>query len=139
MHYSTTFDAVGNKASYQSIDEKDRFNTTQRDQYSPDKIKFAGAALEANKATVFESMARQSRLKLNVDGKPRGLLAHEDFGKPAQKRKEKNSLAEAGFSQTSAAFSPARDDLYVARTRNSNSQIEQAADRYAQKKANRQA
>lgn len=139
MHYSSTFDAVGQKASYQSIDDKERFNTTQRDQFSPNKIKFAAANLNANVPTVFETMAKASRLKLNVDGKPRGLLAHEDFGKSAQKRKEKNALLEAGFSQTSTAFSPRKDDLHIARTRNSNSQIEAAAGRYAsQKRGNKQ-
>ena len=35
----------------------------------------------ANPKTIFEEMAMRSRKCLNVDGKPRGLLAHEDHMK----------------------------------------------------------
>jgi len=77
MHYSTTFEAVGGTRGDKTLDDM-RFRTTQRDEHSYENVKFGN---NANPKTVFEAMAKQSRLKACLDGKPRGLLAHVDFGK----------------------------------------------------------
>ena len=51
-----------------------------------------GGNQKANPPTIFEQMAKQSRQRLNVDGKPRGLLAHEDYGKGRNSLIDKNAL-----------------------------------------------
>ena len=80
MHYNTTFEAVGKKSDDPQIDEM-RFRTTNRDELSSEKVKFQ---IDPNPTTVFEDMAKASRKKLVVDGKPRGLLAHVDKGKTSR-------------------------------------------------------
>ena len=53
-----------------------RFRTTQMEEHNTNKIAFGRT--QANPKTIFEEMARQSRRKMNYDGKPNTLLAHEE-------------------------------------------------------------
>ena len=55
-----------------------RFKTTNRDQFSLEKIRFGKAA---NPQTIYEKMALQSRKLVATFGKPRSILAHEDRGR----------------------------------------------------------
>ena len=79
MHYKETFKAVGNEKGIKNDLDEMRFRTTQQLEHNNEKVRFGGT--NANPPTIFEEMAKQSRLRLNVSGKPRGLLAHEDFGR----------------------------------------------------------
>ena len=106
MHYSTTFEAVGGTTGDKQLDDM-RFRTTQRDEHNNDKIRFG---MQANPKTVFETMAKQSRMKACIDGKPRGLLAHVDHGKARHSATNKSSLQDVG----KGVVSPKRD--YTIRT-----------------------
>ena len=55
-----------------------RFRTTQKEFHNESKIRFGGKLVDPNPVTVYERMAKASRFRLMKDGKPRGLLAHED-------------------------------------------------------------
>ena len=97
MHYTKTFDAVGTSTGDKELDNL-RFRTTNRDEHSTEKVSFV---VDANPKTVYEQMAKQSRRKMNLDGKPRGLLAHVDFGKDARgSASVKPHLQNAGLAQT---------------------------------------
>ena len=96
MHYTKTFDAVGTSTGDKELDSM-RFRTTNRAEHSPEKVSFV---VDANPQTVYERMAKQSRRKMNVDGKPRGLLAHVDFGKGRGSASVKPHLQDAGLAQT---------------------------------------
>ena len=67
MHYSQTFDAVGQSTGDKELDAM-RFRTTQMDTHNEEKVKFG---VRANPSTCFEDMARQSHLKMKMDTKPR--------------------------------------------------------------------
>ena len=77
MHYSTTFEAVGGSTGNKQLDDM-RFRTTNGDVLNNEAVRFG---MNANPKTVWETMAKQSRMKPQVDGKPRGLLSHVDFTK----------------------------------------------------------
>ena len=95
MHYTKTFDAVGTSTGDKELDNM-RFRTTNRAEHSPEKVSFV---VDANPKTVYEQMAKQSRRKMNLDGKPRGLLAHVDFGKRGS-ASVKPHFQDAGLAQT---------------------------------------
>lgn len=82
MHYNKNFDAVGTSTGDKEFDMQ-RFRTTQGEFHSYGHTKFGGNRLNPNPITVYEKMAKASRFRLMRDGKPRGLLAHEDFRKSA--------------------------------------------------------
>ena len=87
MHYSQTFDAVGQSTGDKELDAM-RFRTTQMDTHNDEKVKFG---VRANPPTMFEEMARQSHLKMKMDTKPRrgdserlsqsGMVQASPFGK----------------------------------------------------------
>ena len=78
MHYNKNFDAVGQATGNKEFDMM-RFRTTQSEFHNAEKIRFGGHSLDPNPITVYEKMAKASRFRLMRDGRPRGLLAHEDF------------------------------------------------------------
>ena len=92
MHIGQTFEAVGATTGDRDYDNA-RFNTTQRNEFSHDKIKF-GARANPNPTTMYEEMAKQSRKRLNLFGRQRGILAHENKGRNVFG--PKSSLQDAG-------------------------------------------
>ena len=86
MHYNKNHEAVGTIIGDREL-ESMRFRTTQMDTHNHDKIKFGR---RANPPTVFENMAKASRFRLSKDGKPRSLLAHEDYRKGSGRRDNTN-------------------------------------------------
>lgn len=78
MHYSQTTHAVGVSSGDRDLD-KMRFQTTNQMEHNETKVRFGEK--NANPPNIYETMAKQSRLRLNSDGKPRSLLAHEDYSK----------------------------------------------------------
>ena len=79
MHYNKNFEALGTSTGDKDFDML-RFRTTQGEFHSASKIRFGGSnSLDPNPVTVYEKMAKASRFRLMRDGKPRSLLAHEDF------------------------------------------------------------
>jgi len=74
MHLGQSFHAVGVTSGDANLDNM-RFRTTQREQFSIEKVKFGG---KANPKTIYEQMALRSRKRVNHFGRPRSLLAHED-------------------------------------------------------------
>ena len=100
MHIGRTFEAVGASSGDKDY-ENQRFNTTQRQQFSVEKIKF-GARANPNPTTVYEQMAKNSRKRINLFGRQRGILAHEEKGRNVFGAK--TSLQEAGSVTLNATF-----------------------------------
>ena len=87
-HLGQTVQLVGASCGDTELDNM-RFRTTNRDQFSMEKIKFGKAA---NPETIYEKMALQSRkLPNHTFGKPRSILAHEDRGRNASCLVQHNS------------------------------------------------
>lgn len=78
MHYQQTTHAVGVSSGDRDIDNM-RFTTTNMAEHNETKVRFG--LKNANPPTIYETMAKQSRLRLDNNGRPRSLLAHEDYNK----------------------------------------------------------
>ena len=100
MHLGQTCELVGTSTGDKDYDNQ-RFNTTQRNEFSVDKIKF-GARANPNPETMYEAMAKQSRRKLNLFGRQRGILAHENRGRNIFG--PKSSLQDAGNSALTSLY-----------------------------------
>ncbi len=101
MHLGKTFEAVGGSTGDKEYDNQ-RFRTTMHDQYDETRVR---GGTWVNPKTVWEEMAIQSRKMPIVGGRPRGLLAHEDFGKSKKAsshlKQPKRSVQVSGSHMTS--------------------------------------